>query len=183
MEEEIKSGTEDENPAAVTLIKAYLGESPLVAVIGETVSLFHRLRVVTEEIHHQGEMTSGKRGVLGSLDRFGPQTVPQMARSRPVSRQYIQMLVNELLNERYVEQVENPAHKRSRLVSITPKGKDLFNSMMLKEAMLLSQLKIEIPQEKLLTVAEVLRSLRELFESKEWRQLVKTIEEKKNEDV
>lgn len=183
MEEEIKSGTEDENPAAVTLIKAYLGESPLVAVIGETVSLFHRLRVVTEDIHHQGEMTSGKRGVLGSLDRFGPQTVPQMARSRPVSRQYIQMLVNELLNERYVELVENPAHKRSRLVNITPKGKELFDSMMLKEAMLLSQLKIEIQQEKLLTAAEVLRSLRELFESKEWRQLVKTTEEKKNEDV
>lgn len=183
MEEEIKSGTEDENPAAVTLIKAYLGESPLVAVIGETVSLFHRLRVVTEEIHHQGEMTSGKRGVLASLDRLGPQTVPQMARSRPVSRQYIQMLVNELLNNGYVEPLENPAHKRSRLVRITPKGKELFDSMMLKEAILLSKLKLDISQEKLLTAVEVLKSLRKLFESKEWRQLLKTIEEEKNEDV
>jgi hypothetical protein len=41
-------------------------------------------------------MTAGKRGVLKGLDRLGPQTVPQMARARPVSRQHIQTLVNRL---------------------------------------------------------------------------------------
>jgi DNA-binding MarR family transcriptional regulator len=71
--------------------------SPLESLINETVALFYRLRVVAEQIHRQGETSGPKRGLLKSLDRFGPQTVPQLARSRPVSRQYIQSIVNQLL--------------------------------------------------------------------------------------
>jgi DNA-binding MarR family transcriptional regulator len=159
-------------PAAVTLTKAYLGESPLASIMGETVALFHRLRVVTEQIHQLGEMTSGKRGILASLDSSGPQTVPQMARARPVSRQYIQPMVNELAKEGYVEFKENPAHKRSRLVHLTPKGKELFHSMIQKEVKVISRLKLDIPEKELRRAASVLRAVREMFESKEWKRLL-----------
>jgi DNA-binding MarR family transcriptional regulator len=159
-------------PAAVTLTKAYLGESPLASILGETVALFHRLRVVTEQIHRQGEVTSGKRGILGSLDSSGPQTVPQMARARPVSRQYIQTLVNELAAEGYVEFKENPAHKRSPLVRLTPKGKELFHAMLQREVKVISRLKLGIPEKELQTAASVLRAVREMFESKEWKRLL-----------
>jgi hypothetical protein len=36
-------------PAAVTLTETYLGVLPLASLMGETVALFHRLRIVTEE--------------------------------------------------------------------------------------------------------------------------------------
>ena len=72
-------------PAAVAL----LGDSHLSRWSGETVALFHRLRAVSEQIHQLGELSSGKHGILKGLGLFGPQTVPQMARARPVSRQYI----------------------------------------------------------------------------------------------
>jgi DNA-binding MarR family transcriptional regulator len=159
-------------PAAVTLTKAYLGESPLASILGETVALFHRLRVVTEQIHRQGELTSGKRGILGSLDSSGPQTVPQMARARPVSRQYIQTLVNELAEEGYVAFTENPAHKRSQLVCLTPKGKELFHTMLQREGKVISRLKLGIPDKELQTAASVLRAVREMFESQEWKRLL-----------
>ena len=84
-------------------------------LIDETVQLYRRLNLVAEQVHNQGEMSGGLRGMLRCLRRDGPQSVPQLARSRDVSRQHIQMLVNRLEEEGYVELVENPAHKRSQI--------------------------------------------------------------------
>ena len=168
-----RADSQDKIPAAVALSKAYFGDSALASLIGEVVALFHRLRIVSEQIHRQGEMTSGKRGVLGSLDRFGPQTVPAMARARPVSRQYIQTLVNQLSDEGLVEFIENPAHKRSHLIRLTPKGKVLLDSMIQRETELLSLLKLDIQEKALRDGAGVLKAVRELFESKQWKELLK----------
>ncbi|MGH7909372.1 MAG: MarR family winged helix-turn-helix transcriptional regulator [Thermodesulfobacteriota bacterium] len=167
------SGNQNTKPGAVALSRAYFGDSALASLIGEVVALFHRLRMVSEQIHRQGEMTSGKRGVLGSLDRFGPQTVPEMARARPVSRQYIQTLVNQVSEEGLVEFIENPAHKRSHLVRLTTNGKELLDLMIHRETDLLSRLKLDIPEKALRDGAGVLKALRELFESKQWKELLK----------
>jgi DNA-binding MarR family transcriptional regulator len=138
-------------------------------VFTETVALFHRLRAVAEEVHGQGELTAGKRGILKDLARLGPQTVPQMARARPVSRQHIQLLVNMLEADGYVQWVENPAHKRSLLVRLTPEGEALFQTMSQKEAEHLSALEIDIDEKDLETTVSVLRSLRELLTSEQRR--------------
>src|SRR5215467_8953227 len=92
-------------------------------VIDQTVGLFHLLHTLAAQLHGAGELTAGRRGILRGLDRLGPQTVPQMARARPVSRQYVQLLVNDLEAEGLVELLENAAHKRSRLVRLTARGK------------------------------------------------------------
>lgn len=151
------------------------GGSALESVIGETVSLFHRLRVVAEQVHHAGELTAGKLGILAGLDRFGPQTVPQMARARPVSRQYIQTLADGLADEGHVEFVDNPAHKRSRLVRLTPQGKRFLDAAMRRQAKLLSRLKIGVPEKDLRAVASVLSLLRAFFESARWREALKGV--------
>src|SRR5215813_8522065 len=59
-------------------------------VFDEAVSLFHLLRALAARLHGQGEMTAARRGILRGLERLGPQSVPQLARARPVSRQHIQ---------------------------------------------------------------------------------------------
>ncbi|MCI0453702.1 MAG: MarR family transcriptional regulator [Candidatus Dadabacteria bacterium] len=158
-------------PAAVA---SGFGESAIESVFGETVALFHCLRATAEEIHRQGETTSGKRGVLRGLDRFGLQTVPQMARARPVSRQYIQTLVNQLVEQGYVEFIENPAHKRSPLVHLTQRGKDLIKEMNRREEKILEMLKIEIEERDLRLTARVLRKLRACLEDKEWKRFHKS---------
>ncbi len=146
--------------------------SILESVFGETVALFHRLRVVAEQVHGQGEMSAGRRGILRNIDRLGPQTVPQMARDRPVSRQHIQTLVNELAKEGLVDFIDNPAHKRSSLVHLTRKGKVTLDAMNQREAKLLGALDTGIAEKDLRTAAAVLRRLRESFEDARWKRLL-----------
>src|SRR5437868_14577915 len=87
-------------------------ESAFNTLINENGLLFNRLKLVAEQIHQQGEMSGARRAILRMLDEVGAQTVPQIGRSRSVSRQHVQALVNELTGEGYVEFAENPAHKR-----------------------------------------------------------------------
>ena len=140
-------------------------------LFAETVSLFHRLKVVTEEIHHFGELSGGMRGVLRNLDA-APATVPQLARMRPVSRQHIQLIVNDLKDKELVELVDNPAHQRSRLVQLTAAGTRYLKAMNRKEGELLAELGIDIPAADMERAARTLRAVRELFEGERWRRVV-----------
>ena len=75
-------------------------------------------RVVPEALTSWG----GVGGLLRSLKADGPQTVPQLARARPVARQRIQRLVDECATAGLVEFGDNPAHRRSKLIRLTAKG-------------------------------------------------------------
>ena len=145
----------------------------LESLTAEAVRLFHRLKLVAEEVHHQGETTAGRRGVLRGLYRAGAQTVPQMARARPVSRQHIQTLVNALADDGLLESVKNPAHKRSRLIKLTTKGKDLVEAMNRREARVFNRLTIPISRRRLQDAADVLRMVRSLFERQGWMRWTK----------
>jgi DNA-binding MarR family transcriptional regulator len=147
-------------------------ESAFNTLINETVLIFHRLRIVAEQVHHHGEMTGGLRGVLRGLDKWGEQTVPQMARARAVSRQNIQTLVNQLVDEGLVELVPNPAHKRSPLARLTPRGKKAVDEMNRQEAKLLSKADLGVTENELLEAAETLRMVRAYFESERWKRLL-----------
>ena len=101
-----------------------------------------------------------------------PATVPQLARMRPVSRQHIQLIVNDLKDKGLVELVDNPAHKRSRLVQLTAAGTRYLKAMNRKEGELLAKLGIEIPAADMERAAGTLRAVRELFEGERWRRVV-----------
>jgi len=146
----------------------------LYAVIDETRQLFHRLRLAAREIHGPGVAATG-RGILESLDRHGPTTVPQLARMRPVSRQHIQTHVNALAAEGLVELTANPAHKRSRLVSLTNTGAARIRAMKSLEARLLEQIEMGLGEQELTTTTNVLRTVRNRLESQKWSRLVEAL--------
>ena len=88
----------------------------------EVAQCFFRIRAVGRKT---GLITSWGGGVFGfmrSLALFGPLTVPQIAQMRPTSRQRMQRLADELAAERLVEFVDNPKHRRSKLVKLTRRG-------------------------------------------------------------
>ena len=94
----------------------------LLRIVIEIAAVFFKVRAIGR---HLGAMTSwggGSWGLLRSLIVEGPQTVPQLAATRPVARQRIQLIANELAAEGLVAFVDNPAHKRSRLLRATPAG-------------------------------------------------------------
>ena len=147
----------------------------LDAFFSATVSLFHTLTAAAEELHQQGNFTAGKRGVLRGLYRLGPQTVPQMARARPVSRQYIQMLTDQLEGEGLVEFMDNPSHKRSWLVHLTDKGKAMMEAMAAREARLLKEFPVPVSEQELHDATAVLRSMREVFQGHTWKNATKRL--------
>lgn len=71
----------------------------------------------------------GYWGLLRSLKIEGPQTLIQLARSRPVSRQRIQRMATELSAQGLVEFQENPAHQRSKLLHLTAQGDVSLNRL------------------------------------------------------
>lgn len=144
----------------------------LVSVIDQTRLLFHRLKRTAEELHRQGATTAGRRGVLQSLEREGPQTVPQLARARPVSRQHIQQLVDPLAEDGLVELVDNPRHKRSRLVRLTDAGRRRLEELERRERPVLEALAGELGAEELEEAAAVLAKLRGLLADRRVQQLI-----------
>ena len=90
----------------------------------------------------------------------GPLTVPQIARMRPVARQHIQKLANEMAADGLVVFVDNPAHKRSRLVRLTPEGEAAHDALFGRMVALCERLARGMDAAALRTTAETLGALR-----------------------
>ena len=102
---------------------------------------------------------AGTYGLLRSLAEQGPQTVPALARARPVARQHIQRMANEMAAQGLVEFIANPAHKRSRLLSLTADGAALYAAMSARMLELAEELSKDMDIAALRTTVETLRSL------------------------
>jgi DNA-binding MarR family transcriptional regulator len=140
----------------------------LYEVMYSARALMHRLRFAVEQLHGGGDLAAGKRGVLMSLDDLGPQTAPQLARARPVSRQHIQMMVNPMLEDGYVELIDNPAHKRSKLVRLTGKGQRVVDRMKAREKKIFGALEIKVPPREMKRASSTLDAVRTVFEGEGW---------------
>jgi DNA-binding MarR family transcriptional regulator len=92
------------------------------------IELYFRLEAITQATAGFAN-AGGEFGVLRTLVLEGPQTVPQMAAARPVSRQHCQTIVNGLAEQGLVEFLDNPRHKRSKLVRVTKRGRARFEAM------------------------------------------------------
>ena len=134
--------------------------------------LFHMLGHAATTLHWDIKISAGMRAVLESVIQGGPQTVPQMARIRPVSRQHIQGLVNELLAGGWVAYADNPAHKRSKLVVPTPHGEQVFKAMRARENAAFRRITLDCTADELVAADKVLKQLIEIFGGPEWHSIV-----------
>jgi DNA-binding MarR family transcriptional regulator len=95
----------------------------------EVAQCFFRIRAYGRK---RGFITSwggGAFGFLRSLALLGPLTVPQIAQMRPTSRQRMQRLADELAADGLVRFVDNPKHRRSKLVELTVKGEARYRQL------------------------------------------------------
>jgi len=88
-----------------------------------------RLRAMGRDAGLVTSWGAGTYGFLRSLALDGPQTVPDIARSRPTSRQRMQRLADELASDGLVAFSDNPKHRRSQLVRLTAKGESRYRQM------------------------------------------------------
>jgi DNA-binding MarR family transcriptional regulator len=132
------------------------------ALAQEVRSTFHQLKLAAEVLGADPDgLGAGHRGVLESLYAGGVQTVPALARARPVSRQHIQVLVNRLLELELVETLDNPAHQRSPLVRLTAHGKRRFEQLQARERRAIAELELPLSEGRLRAAAATLRAVRE----------------------
>jgi DNA-binding MarR family transcriptional regulator len=110
----------------------------LAPLVNRIPRLYFLLRAVGDALHADLGITTGMRGVMTSLTSE-PKTVPELARERPVSRQHIQTLVNDLTAAGLVETIPNPQHRRSPLIGLTDEGRRRLKEMREREASLLAR--------------------------------------------
>jgi len=123
--------------------------------------MWHVMVLTAERLHEDELVTLGMRAVMESLARNGPTAVPDIARSRHVTRQHIQALVNDLLELRLVSLDENPAHRRSALVRLTPEGRKGIERMKRRERQFFDGLELKARPDDLRRAAATLSAVRE----------------------
>jgi DNA-binding MarR family transcriptional regulator len=130
------------------------------ALFDETRLFFHALKRWAEALHQDRGLSVPMRAVLELLLRAGPQTVPEMARARGVSRQHIQQQVDSLLNRFLLERRDNPAHKRSPQLALTDKGRALIQDMRVEELDELAQIQVGVSDHAVREATQVLGAWR-----------------------
>ncbi len=110
--------------------------APLTARIPR---LYHLLRALGDARHSDLGVTASMCEVMAALTDGGPRTVPDLARAKPVSRQHMQSVVNELLAAGLAEAQANPSHRRSSLIALTDEGRRHYRLVHEREAELLAR--------------------------------------------
>jgi DNA-binding MarR family transcriptional regulator len=128
-------------------------------LIREILFSFFRLNATGERLFASIGQTPGKVSLMRSLMEQGPQSVSQIARARPVARQAVQRMADELAEQALVEFVENPTHRRAKLARLTAKGKKLMDEAMGAELQWAGRMARNFSEREVEIAREVIRRL------------------------
>ena len=136
------------------------GKSDAIAeLMLEAAQFFFRIRAVGQKTGLITSWGGGAFGFMRSLTLLGPLTVPQIAQMRPTSRQRMQRLADELADEGLVEFIDNPKHRRSKLVRLTPKGQARYRGLSARFLAIASTLGVDLSEQDIRRTGEIVRRL------------------------
>ena len=127
----------------------------------EVAQFFFRIRAVGQRTGLITSWGGGAFGFMRSLAVIGPLSVPQIAQMRPTSRQRMQRLADELATEGLVEFIDNPRHRRSKLVRLTRKGNARYREMSARFLTIASTMGSELSEVDIRKTTEIVRQLSE----------------------
>ncbi|MBM3525918.1 MAG: MarR family transcriptional regulator [Alphaproteobacteria bacterium] len=153
-------GADEDRLMARRKSRATPGGEAAFQVFVEILTTFFRLRAAGAKLGAVSPSGGGVWGFLRTLKLEGPRTVPQIARARPVARQYIQTLANEYAAQGLVEFIDNPDHKRSKLVRLTPEGEAFYEAITGRILGYCAEIARGMDEKELRTAARVLATLR-----------------------
>ena len=132
------------------------------AVVGlmlEVAQCFFRIRALGQKAGFITSWGGGAFGFMRSLVLLGPLTVPQIAQMRPTSRQRMQRLADELAAEGLVKFIDNPKHRRSKLVQLTRKGDARYRELNARFLVIASTMGAALGEADIRKTTEILRQL------------------------
>ena len=133
----------------------------LFELFWELAFTYLRLNSVGQRLTGAYGESPGRVSLMRSLENGGPQSVAQIARSRGIARQAIQQLADQLCADGLIEYLENPAHRRVKLMQITPNGGRVLRQMLGKQYGLAKTISTDFNLNQVRTAVSVLRQLRE----------------------
>jgi DNA-binding MarR family transcriptional regulator len=125
----------------------------------EVAQCFFRTRAMGQKTGLITSWGGGAFGFMRSLALLGPLTVPQIAQMRPTSRQRMQRLADELAAEGLVEFIDNPKHRRSKLVQLTRKGDAHYRELNARFLVLASTIGVALSEADVRKTTAVVRQL------------------------
>jgi DNA-binding MarR family transcriptional regulator len=131
----------------------------IAELVLEVAQCFFRIRALGQKTGLITSWGGGAFGFLRSLALLGPLTVPQIAEMRPTSRQRMQRLADELAAEGLVEFIDNPKHRRSKLVRLTRKGDARYRDMDARFLVIASTMGVALSEADIRKTTEIVRQL------------------------
>lgn len=122
---------------------------------------FFDLRAAGQTLGLVTDWGAGSWGLLRMLQDAGKKTVPEVAKMRSVSRQYIQKLANELIEAGLIEMVANPGHRRSQFMQLTPGGEQKLAELSQNLRRVLAELEQHFVLEELTLAVKAIAALRQ----------------------
>ena len=121
--------------------------------------LFRALAARADQYLAESGLTAADRAVMEFLYPESALSVPDIARRYRVSRQHVQVTVNSLVERGLLRRVDNPRHKRSRLIRLSALGRECFDEIRRNEARILDDLFTGISAADLQTTLATLQLL------------------------
>ncbi|HUV22761.1 MAG TPA: MarR family winged helix-turn-helix transcriptional regulator [Gammaproteobacteria bacterium] len=121
--------------------------------------LFRALSQKSNESLEEFGIAVADRAVMEFLYPDKMLSVPEIAEQYKVSRQHIQTTVNSLLDAGFVATRDNPRHKRSPLIMLNSKGRELFGEILSKDEEIIEVLFSRISKSSIQVTQQTLQSL------------------------
>lgn len=118
-----------------------------------------------ESLAATGDQTLARWVILDFVEDQ-PSTVAQIARRRGIARQAVQRVADLLESEGLVAYVENPNHRRAKLLRPTPRGRKVLRGISIHQKAWADALGGQIGEAKVRTVTRAIEQIRRAVTSK-----------------
>ncbi|WP_163349218.1 MarR family winged helix-turn-helix transcriptional regulator [Desulfovibrio sp. JC010] len=119
---------------------------------------------VEESIHMESGFSKAQKINIAHLISAGPMTVSDLAYVRGVSRQSVQVGVTAMVEQDYVRLIDNPRHKKAKLVEVTDSGRERYEFSEKLENEIIEKAFPGFAAEDVLTATRLLKDVHETLE-------------------
>lgn len=137
----------------------------LEELFSEVVRTYFALKRLSGELDFVSDAQGGSMGIFEEIALNSPVSIPEIARKRDVSRQYVQKMVQKLLKQGLISAQDNPAHRRAKLYDLSDVGEAVFQQLANEACVFFESAVNPFEEQELDAAKKTLEKLRTVFEA------------------
>jgi DNA-binding MarR family transcriptional regulator len=131
----------------------------------EVFELHSALSKIMDRVHVKAGFSTSQKKIMQTLNNIESATVPDMAASLGVSRQFVQTVCNDLFALGFLKFSDNPRHKRSKIAALTDRGVAAFQNAQQNENMIIEEAFPDIKTHRIKDAHALLQYIRKRIQS------------------